>query len=99
VRLVARVHALGGEGEVEVAAGDETGLLEDRQDALARGAGIGGGLQDDQLAGLQDVGDDLRGAEQRPEVGLAIGRQRRRDADDDRVAGAETGGAGRGLDP
>ena len=57
---------------MEVAAGDEAGLLEDRQDALARRARVGRGLEDDQLAGLQRVGDGLGGADQRPEVGLAV---------------------------
>ena len=57
---------------MEVAAGDEAGLLEDRQHALARGARVGRGLQDDQLAGLEHVRDRLRGADQRAEVGLAV---------------------------
>ena len=96
--LVARVDALGREGEMEVAAGDEAGLLEDRQHALARGAWVGRGLQDDQLAGLQCVGDDLRRADQRSEVGLAVGRERRWDADDHRVAEGEARSARRCLD-
>ena len=44
------VHALGREGDVEVAAGREAGLLEHRDEPLARGARIGRRLEHHQLA-------------------------------------------------
>ena len=97
VRLVARIDALGREGQVEVDAGLQAGLLEDRQQALARRARVGRRLQDDQLAGLQDVGDGLRGGQQRAEVGLAVRRQRGRDGDDDRVRESQARSARGGL--
>ena len=44
-----RVDPLGREGQVEVPPGGEAGLLEQRRDALACRAGIGGGLEHHQL--------------------------------------------------
>ena len=41
---------------MEVASGDEAGLLEDRGDVLARRAGEACGLEDHELAGLQHAG-------------------------------------------
>ena len=59
----------------------QAGLLEQRRDALARRAGIGGRLEHHQLVRLQHLGERARRVEQRAEVGLAVGRQRRRHAD------------------
>ena len=57
---------------MEVAAGDEAGLLEDRQHALTRGARVSGGLQHDQLAGLQRVGDDWEAPMSGPRSGSRL---------------------------
>jgi hypothetical protein len=43
------VDALGAEREVEVTPGGQTGLLQDRQDPLACGSGVGGRLEHHQL--------------------------------------------------
>ncbi len=67
---------------MEVAPGGEAGLLEQRSDALARGAGVGRGLEHDELVGLQHLGESAGGVDQRPEVRLAVARERRRHADD-----------------
>src|SRR5579859_3140790 len=49
--LVSRVDALGREGEVEVGAGLQPGdLLQERLDDVARRAGVGRRLEDDELA-------------------------------------------------
>ena len=80
------IDALGGEGEVEVLARPRRpGASSSGTQLLARGARIGGRLEHDQLAALDDVGQRARGVEQRPQVGLAVRRQRRRDADEHRV--------------
>ena len=50
------IDALGREGEVEVTTCGQTRLLEQRSDALAGRAGVGGGLEHDQLVGLQHLG-------------------------------------------
>ena len=50
------IDALGRVGQEEVAPGDEARLLEDRGHALARGAGVGRRLEDDELVALQQVG-------------------------------------------
>jgi hypothetical protein len=81
----AGVHALGGERDVEVATGRQTGLLEDRHDPLAGRPGVGRGLQHHQLIGLQHLRECLCGVDQRTEIGLAVGRQRCRHAHEDRV--------------
>ena len=87
----AGVDPLRREGEVEVAAGGEAGLLEDRQQALARRARVGGRLEHDELLGLEDLREGRGRVEQVGEVGLARAGQRRRHADDDRFAGGEVG--------
>ena len=83
---------------MEVLAGLEAGLLEHRDQALARRARVGRRLEHDELAGLQHRRER---ADASPcsgdEVRLAVRRQRRRDADDDRVGEREVGDARRGL--
>ena len=74
---------------MEVAPGHEARLLEDRREVLARRPGEARGLEDHELAGLQHAGERVGGGLQRPEVGLAIGGQRRRHADQHRVAARE----------
>ena len=81
----ARVHALGREGQREVLPGAQPALLEQRHHVLARRAGERRRLEDHGLAAADDSGQRLRGAEQRAQVRLAIARQRRGDAHEDRV--------------
>ncbi len=58
--LVAGVDPLWREGQVKVLARLQARFLEDGQHKLLGRAGIGGALQDDQLAGLQAGGDAPR---------------------------------------
>jgi hypothetical protein len=95
----ARVDALGREGEVEVGAGREARLREDRREAVARRARIGRGLPHDHQPGLQHLREGLRGVEQRAKIGLAVDRERRRDADQQRVALGQRGAVAGGRDP
>ena len=52
---------------------------------LARRAGEGRGLEDDELAARDHAGEGAGGVQERAEVRLAVARQRRRDADEDRL--------------
>ena len=70
---------------MEVAARHQTGLLEQRRDALAGRTRVGRGLQHHQLPRLQDLRQRARGVDQRPEIRLAVARQRRRHAHQHRV--------------
>ncbi len=70
---------------MEVAPGGKAGLLEQRRDALARRAGVGRGLEHDELIGLQHLGEAARGVDQRAEIRLAVARERRGHADDHSV--------------
>ena len=58
--LVARVLALGREGQEEVPAALEPAGLEDRQHHLVGRAGVGGALEDDELALAEVLGDGDR---------------------------------------
>ena len=95
----ARVDPLRGEGEEEVDADGASAGGEGREELLAGRAGVGGRLEHDQLPGLQVRGDRRGGVAQVGEVGLAGARERRRDAEDDRLAvlqvGVVAGGARR----
>ena len=95
----AGIDALGREGEVDVLADAQAGRLEQGHQPLAGGARIGGRLEHDQLAGLEHLGQRLRRGVERPEVGLAVLVQRRRDADDDGVGLGQVGVAIGGPDP
>ena len=81
----AGVDALGREGEVEVLAGAQAGLLEQRNEVFPRRAGEGRRLEHDELTLRDHAGQRARGVQQRAEVGLAVARQRGRDADEDRL--------------
>ena len=83
---------------MEVAAGDEPALLEQRRDPLAGGAGVRRRLDHDELAGLQDAAQRPGRRHQRAEVRLAVGRQRCRHADEHRVAARERLRVAGGLD-
>ena len=80
---------------MEVAAGGQPRLLEQRRDTLARRSRVGGRLEHDKLVGLQHLGEAARRVDQRPKVGLAVTRQRRRHADDHGV-GLRQPGVARG---
>ena len=82
---IARVLALGAEGQEEVLARPQSPGLEQREDDVARGAGIGGALQDDELARPEPRGDGLGRVDDVAQVGLARLGQGRGDADDDGV--------------
>ena len=91
----ARVDPLGREGEEEVAPGRQAGLLQQRGEALARGAGVGGRLEHHQLARLQHVGERRAGVDQRLQIRLAVGGQRRRHRHHDGVDLGQVGVARR----
>ncbi len=90
----ARVDPLRREGQEEVLADRATALRQGGEELLAGGAGVGGRLEHDQLAGLQVGGDLSSRLAQVGEVGLARARQRRRHADDDRLAVLQVGVVG-----
>jgi len=70
VRLVARVDALGGVADGEIASGRKTrGLLQDRHAVLLRRTGIDGRLVDHDVASLECRPHRLRCPQQRREVG------------------------------
>ena len=79
---------------MEVAPGGEPGLLEDRLQALAGGPRIGGRLEHHELPGAQHGRQRAAGVGDVAEVGLALVGERRRDADQDRVALGERGVVG-----
>ena len=84
---VARIHALGREAQVEaLAALEARPLLQDGQDQLLGGAGVGGGLEHHHAAFLE-VGRDLaRGRLHVGGVGHLVGVERRGHADGDEAA-------------
>ena len=71
---------------------------EDRHEALAGRAGIGRGLQHDELAWLQHLAERGGRGDQRAEIGLAVDRQGRRNAEDDGIHPCEARIAARGVD-
>ena len=75
------IDALGRERDVQPVADLQAAAFEKRHEPLAGRARIGRRLQHDKLIALDDVAQGARGADQRLEVRLAIGRQRSRDAD------------------
>ena len=83
---VARILALGREGEQEVVGARQAGRLEQRQHFLVGRARIGGRLEHDQLALAQARGNRLGRVVDVRQVGFAVGAERRRDADENRVA-------------
>ncbi len=85
----ARVDAFGREREVEVDPGAQPAGFEQRSDALARRAGIGGRFDHHELAGRDKRSERLRARQQGTQIRLAVRGERRRHADEDRVAGGE----------
>lgn len=91
------VFAFGGEGEEEIGGeGSWARALgkEDGEADFAGGAGVGGGFEDDEGAGLEDAGDHAGGVLDEGEVGLLVLAEGGGDADADGVAGGEVGGVG-----
>ena len=88
---VARVLALGAEGQVEVRAGPEAAALFEHGAELAvRGAGVGGGFEADEHPLVQVRGDGAARVGDVGDVRLAVLVQRRGHADDDGLdAGAD----------
>ena len=70
---------------MEVSARHQPGLFEQRRDALAGRARVGGGLQHHQLPRLQNLRQRARGIDQRPQIRLAVTSQRSRHAHQHRV--------------
>jgi hypothetical protein len=95
--LVAGVLALGREGEKVVDAALEAAGVETGQELLARGAGVGRRLEDDELSLAQVRGDRLRTDADVLEVGLAMDAERRGDADQDGIAFGQAGMVRRGF--
>src|SRR5947207_1536272 len=96
---VARVLALGAEREEKVATGFQSGDFESRKYNGARRRGIRRAFEDNELTAAKLPGDHLGRFCDEAQVGLALGGQRRGDADNDRVGLAESGKVGRGLKP
>ena len=98
---IARVFALGGEGQVEIRARLEAGaLLQHRAQVLVGGAGVGGGFQHDEGPFFQVGGHGLAGVGDVGDVRLAVLVERGGDADDDGahvLDPGEVGGGGEGL--
>ncbi len=89
VARVARVHALGREGQEEIAPHLEAGLLEPRQDELVRRARVGRALEDDEQPGLEVPRHLLGRRDDERHVGIAMLRERRGDAHVDGVHALE----------
>ena len=90
VLLVARVDALGRIADVEILLPAHPGaFLEDGHADLLGRAGVDGRFVDHRGAGLQVLADDLRGALERREVGLARVVDRRGHGDDHEVRVAD----------
>ena len=95
---VARVLALGAEGQEEVDARPEPAGGQQRQDDLAGGARVGGALEDHELAGPQPLGDRAGRVDDVGQVRLARLGQRGGDADDDDVGLVEPAEVDGGLE-
>ncbi len=95
----AGVDALRRERQLEVAPRRQPRRFEQRRDPLARRTRVGRRLQHDQLPRLQDIGQRARGVDQRPQIRLAVGRERRRHADQHRVGLRQPRVARGGVDP
>src|SRR5690606_22881403 len=83
---VARVDALGREGQVEPLAGGQPGRFEQGTDQLVRGPRPGGGFEHDERAFAQVACHGLAGALHGRQVGPVVLVQGGGDADDDRAA-------------
>ena len=98
VHRVARVDALRREGEVEVHAGHETGLLQHPTHLGVGGARVGRALEDHEHAGVEMGADALRRPHHGGQVGALVLLQRRRHADDSHVGVGQRGGVGGGAE-
>ena len=73
-------------------------LFENRNQDFFGGAGVGGALKDDDLAGAQMGRHGMGGVGDVAEVGLVIFVERGGDADDDRIHGGDLRIVGRGFE-
>ena len=91
---VCGIHALGREGQEEVAARDQAAALQHWPHHFFRRSRIGRGFEHDELAGAQVVGDLFDGGDDVRKVGVLRFPQRRRHADADGVRVGEHGEVG-----
>ncbi len=94
----AGVFAFGGEGEEEVCAAEQAAGLEQGENDLAGGAGVGGGFENDQLSGTEAEGDFFGAFADEGEVGLAVVAEGGGDADEDRIGLRKAGKIGGGVE-
>src|SRR5947199_351481 len=94
---VARVDAFRGERQEEVLADFGSLRLEQRQEQLLGGPGVGGGLQNYQLARAEARGGLLGGGDHVGDVRVLGLPERRGDANQDDVAFRQNSWLGRGL--
>ncbi len=95
----ARVDPLRRHRQVEVAPRDQAVALEERPQHLAGRARVGGRLEHDELPGVHVGGDPAGGVREDAEVGLAVARKRRRQADQHGLGGGDGRVVGGGLQP
>jgi hypothetical protein len=95
-RRVPRVDTLGREGEEDLLADRQPAGLEHRLDQLVGRAGVRGGLEDDERARLQVLGDPLGRRHDERHVRVFRLAQRRRHADADGVQVPDHGEVGGG---
>ena len=93
---VAGIFALGREAEKDIRPAFEAAFLKDRSENLVGRAGIGGGFENNELAGAQVRSDGARGCFDVGHIRLALPGQRRRNADDNHVALSQAGHIGCG---
>src|SRR5690606_1218898 len=97
--LVARIDALGREGQEEIAAGHESLFFEQRPHDFVGRARVRRRLEDDELARPQVLCDRLHGRDDERKIGIARLPQRRRHADVDGVEHGDRRRVGRRRQP
>jgi hypothetical protein len=85
INRIARVFALGREGQEEILAALQALTLQDGEHVFVGRPRVCRAFEDDQLALAEVLGDHLRGIEDVGQVGIAMGVERRRHADQDGV--------------
>ena len=94
----ARVDTLRREGDVESVADPQAAVFEQRRELFAGRARVRRRLENDELSTLDHGPKRLARRDQRSEIGLAVGRQGRWDADQHRVGPGQRREMGRRLD-
>ena len=87
--LIPRVNPLWRVRDAKVAAGDESGLFQDRDHHLIGRPGVGGALKDHKLPGMKDSVDGRAGTLDITQVRDLVLREGGRDADDEKIAPTE----------